>query len=430
MSDAAHRSDRRRLAVVVWAVLVSQVFLYPGVPTLVEALGAPDAGIDAGMWFLVAEFAAFVTFAGVWGALSDATGRRVALVVVGAVGGGLTYLVLPSLPGLGVGFGGVLLLRVVGGAFTIGAFSLGITMLMDLRGGHGRNMGAAGIAIGFGAAVGSVVGGRLADVDPFYPLYAGGAVLIGAALLASTVSDRTGEASGEVQSGAEVPGEEASSREASTGAVSADGDNRPGFCEIARRMRAMPGLLVPYAFGFIDRLTAGFFALVGVYYFQDPEVFGLSAFGAGLTLALFFLPFALLQYPMGVLSDRIGRFYPVVVGSLAYGAVIAGVGLAPTYPVAALLMVLVGVCGALVAPATMALVTDLVAPSERGAAMGLFNVFGSLGFLTGFLVGGTVTEGFDYLTAFLVVGGLELAIAVVLFPAVRVIAPGTEPGPS
>ncbi|GAB3416809.1 MFS transporter [Haloparvum alkalitolerans] len=414
MSDVAHRSDRRRLAVVVWAVLVSQVFLYPGVPTLVDALGAPSAGIDAGMWFLVAEFAAFVAFAGVWGAMSDATGRRVALVVVGAVGGGLTYLAVPALPGLGVGFGGVLLLRVVGGAFTIGAFSLGITMLMDLRGGHGRNMGAAGIAIGFGAAVGSVVGGRLADADPFYPLYAGGAVLLGAALLASTVSDRT----------------EAATAGAGGAAAAPTDADRPGFREIARRMRAMPGLLVPFAFGFIDRLTAGFFALVGVYYFQDPAVFGLSAFGAGLTLALFFLPFALLQYPMGVLSDRIGRFYPVVVGSLAYGAVIAGVGLAPTYPVAALLMVLVGVCGALVAPATMALVTDLVAPSERGAAMGLFNVFGSLGFLTGFLVGGTVTEGFDYLTAFLVVGGLELAIAVLLFPAVRVITAETGPGPS
>jgi len=41
--------------------------LYPGVPNLVVALRAP-AGIDAGMWFLVAEFGAFVTFAVVWGA--------------------------------------------------------------------------------------------------------------------------------------------------------------------------------------------------------------------------------------------------------------------------------------------------------------------------------------------------------------------------
>jgi len=89
-------------------------------------------------------------------------------------------------------------------------------------------------------------------------------------------------------------------------------------------------------------------------------------------------------------------------------------------------MVLVGVCGALMAPATMALVTDLVEPSPRpGAAMGLFNVFGSLGFLAGFLIGGSATDLFGYTPAFLAVGGLELAIALALFPAVRSIARAT-----
>jgi hypothetical protein len=77
---------RATLAAMVWAVLVSQVFLYPGVADLVAALGA-DGGIDAGMWFLVAEFAAFVVFAGPWGAASDALGRRVPLIAVGALGG-------------------------------------------------------------------------------------------------------------------------------------------------------------------------------------------------------------------------------------------------------------------------------------------------------------------------------------------------------
>ncbi|WP_430505812.1 MFS transporter [Haloparvum sp. PAK95] len=391
MTDGTLAADRRRLATVVWAVLVSQVLIYPGVPDLITALGA-STDIRAGMWFLVAEFAAFVTFAGVWGAASDALGKRVPLVVAGAVGGAAAYLLLATLPALGVGFVGALVVRVLGGATTIGAFSLGMTMLMDLDGGHGRNMGAAGIAIGLGAALGSVVGGALADVDPFYPVYAGAAMLLGAGLLAATTTDRVVE-----------------------------DEETPGFAEIGRRVRAMPGLLVPFAFGFIDRLTAGFFSLVGVFYFRD--VFGLDAFGAGLTLALFFLPFALLQYPMGILSDRIGRFYPVVAGSLAYGVVILGVGLSPTYPLAAVFMLLVGVCGALMAPATMALVTDLVAPVERGAAMGLFNVFGSLGFLTGFLVGGLASEAFDYEVAFLLVGGLEIGIAVALLPAVRVIAP-------
>lgn len=168
----------------------------------------------------------------------------------------------------------------------------------------------------------------------------------------------------------------------------------------------------------------GFFALVGVYYFQDPETFGLSAGAAGATLALFFVPFAVLQAPFGSLSDRVGRFLPVVLGSIAYGIVTIGVGVAPVYPVAAALMVLVGVCGALMAPATMALVTDLVEPEARGAAMGLFNVFGSLGFLAGFLIGGSATDLFGYTPAFLAVGGLELAIALALFPAVRSIAPG------
>jgi MFS family permease len=394
--ESRARSARLRLALVVWGVLVSQVFLYPGLSDLVVALGAP-AGIRAGMWFLVAEFAAFVTFAGVWGVISDVTGRRVPWVVTGAAGGAACYLLLTQLPQLGLGWGTVLVVRLVGGALTIGAFSLAITMLMDLSGGHGRNMGAAGIAIGLGAALGSVVGGQLSTVDPLLPLYASAAVLLAAGLLAATVPDRTPTKS-------------------------------PGVGSILDRLRDRPSLAVPYAFGFIDRSTAGFFSLVGVYYFRDA--FGLDAGMAGLTLACFFLPFALLQYPFGSLSDRIGRFLPVVGGSLVYGLTIVAVGVAPIYPLAAAAMVAAGVCGALMAPATMALVTDIAATDQRGAAMGGFNVFGSLGFLAGFLVGGLVVESANYLTAFLVVGGLELAIALLALPAVRRVAPRVGEQPS
>jgi len=392
---------RVRLAAVVWAVLVSQVLLYPGLDGLIAALGAPG-GVRAGMWFLVAEVAAFVVFAVVWGAVSDSLGRRTPLVVVGALGGAGCYLLLAQLPALGVGFGGVLLLRAVGGAFTIGAFSLSITMLMDLTGGNGRNMGAAGIAIGLGAALGSVVGGQLAAVDPFAPVYAGAVVLAVAGGVAATVGDRVAETGvGTVESDAD-----------------ADADpTAPNFGVALATLRARPSLAVPYAFGFIDRLTAGFFSLVGVFYFGD--VFGLDAAGVGVALALFFLPFALLQYPLGSLSDRIGRFVPVVVGSVGYGVAIIAVGVAPSVGVAMALMSLVGVAGAFVAPATMALVSDCCGPAERGVAMGGFNVFGSLGFLAGFLLGGSVADAAGYLTAFLVVGGLEIGIALVALPAVR-----------
>ncbi|MFC6730179.1 MFS transporter, partial [Natronoarchaeum mannanilyticum] len=75
---STHR-DRIVLAAVVASVLLAQVLLYPGIGGLVQALGATTE-LDAGMWFLAAEFAAFVTFVGVWGALSDATGRRVPFI--------------------------------------------------------------------------------------------------------------------------------------------------------------------------------------------------------------------------------------------------------------------------------------------------------------------------------------------------------------
>ena len=133
-------------------------------------------------------------------------------------------------------------------------------------------------------------------------------------------------------------------------------------------------------------MTAGFFALVGVFYFRTA--FGLNAAGAGLALAAFFVPFAVLQYPAGLLSDRIGRAIPVIAGSVCYGLGIVAVGLAPALWLAVAAMVAVGALGALVAPATMA----------------------------------------GYLAAFLVVGPSEVAIAIVAARAVWRLSEGPNPG--
>jgi MFS family permease len=186
-------------------------------------------------------------------------------------------------------------------------------------------------------------------------------------------------------------------------------------------LRRTPVLVVPFAFGFADRFAAGFFGLIGTFYFRDA--FGLDPAGIGLLLACFFVPFALLQYPLGTLSDRIGRVVPIVAGSAGFGAAIVGVGVAPTVPTAAVGMVAVGILGALVAPATMALVTDLVDATERGAAMGGFNIFGSLGFLGGIVGGGWLASRYDYFVAFVVAGGIEIAIAVVTLPVLLRVVP-------
>ncbi|WP_394346574.1 MFS transporter [Halorhabdus rudnickae] len=378
------RRDRTVLALVIFVVLFAQVLLYPGVADLVGRLGA-TGGLDASTWFLAVEFLAFVVFAGPWGALSDRVGRRAPFIVFGAVGSAIGYAAIAVLGGNGLlPFEGVLVLRFLQGTLTVAAFSLAMTMLTDLDGGHGRNMGAAGIAIGLGTALGAPVGGGLSAVGTVLPLWVASGGLLLAGLLALGLEDR-------VPSGHEL-----------------------SLRSVIERVRASPALGYPFVFGFVDRLTAGFFALIGTAYFRDA--FGLDAAAAGIMLGLFFAPFALLQYPLGVFSDTVGRKRPIVLGSLAYGIAILAVYLAPTPLIAGGLMVTLGIFGALISPATMALVGDLAGEVERGVAMGGFNVFGNLGFLAGMVVGSVVTTAIGYAPAFVVVGALEAGIVVVTLP--------------
>jgi MFS family permease len=374
------KQDRVTLAGVVFAVLFAQVLLYPGITNLVATYGVADPE-TASRWFLAAEFGAFVVFAGVWGAASDRAGRRVVFITTSALAGAVGYAALAVLD---VGFAVAVVLRTAQGALTIGAFSLAMTMLMDLSANHGRDMGAAGIAIGLGTALGAPIGGQLTEIAPRLPLFVGAGVLAIAGLFATRVPDRAPS-------------------------------GHDGSLRVLRKLSNRPALVVPYTFGFIDRFTAGFFALVGTLYFQ--QVFGLDAGATGLTLALFFAPFALLQYPFGRLSDRIGRTLPIAAGSATYGLAVIGVGLAPALVFAQAGMVVVGILGALMSPATMALVTDMVRDADRGVSMGGFNAAGSLGFLAGIVGGGTIAERYGFTEAFLIAGGAELVLAVLALPA-------------
>jgi MFS family permease len=231
----------------------------------------------------------------------------------------------------------------------------------------------------------------LYERGPLVPLVVAAALAAGIALLSTRLVDRTPTTDGAGRAG--------------------------GLAGVVATARATPGLLVPYAFGFIDRLSAGVFALAGTLYFRTG--FGLSPTATGLMLALFFAPFALFQYPFGSLSDRLGRAIPVVVGSVGYGLGIVAVGLAPTVALVGAAMVTVGVVGAFMSPATMALVTDLAAADDRGLAMAGFNATGSVGFLAGVVLGGTVAGRAGFATVFLVAGAVEIALALVAAPVVR-----------
>jgi len=138
---------------------------------------------------------------------------------------------------------------------------------------------------------------------------------------------------------------------------------------------------------------------------------------------VFMLPFAILSYPFGRLSERRSPVAFVCLGSLAYGVGTAFVAHVPV-PLLPGLMVALGVASAVMFVPSLVLTTR-VAPEEiRGTALGAFNGFGSLGFIAGPIVGGLVSESVasvsdwttGYRAAFAAAGASQILCVALALP--------------
>jgi MFS family permease len=139
-------------------------------------------------------------------------------------------------------------------------------------------------------------------------------------------------------------------------------------------------------------------------------------------IAVFMIPFALLSYPSGRLSERTSRTALLCGGSLLYGLATASVTFWSA-PELAAAMGFLGVTAAAMFVPSLLLTTELAPAAVRSTALGAFNAAGSLGFIVGPLTGGAVTElvaareGFEagYRAAFLVAGASQVGLALALF---------------
>jgi MFS family permease len=332
---------------------------------------------DASLFFSI-EMVAYVLGAPLAGLLSDATGRRRPFVIVGFAGSALLYAAYTQVDSVGLLLG----LRFVQGAFSVMAWSLVMTSILDraVAGARGRAMGVMGASLILGVAAGAPIGGVISHTwGPRAPLAAAAALFVVLAVAAFGLSD----APKVVQ--------------------------RPAPAELLRALRSKPQLFFPYAFYFVDRFTIGLFIVLFPLFLADlgdanPAV-------RGRLLLAFLLPFALLQMPAGRLCDRIGARLPLVAGSLLYGVAMAAVawtGLGSLW----LLMITLGVLAAVMFPPTMILTAEIAGPETYGLAMAGFNVAGSIGFAIGPLVGAWAHSRGGFHLAFGLAGALELAIAV------------------
>lgn len=349
----------------------------------------PDGGANLDLektvkgLFSTFHFVAYIPFAFIWGALSDKQGRRKPFLLMGLLGQGIMYFIIPYMPNIWL----VYLARFIEGSFSIAVVSMLMTMALDMApaGRRGMTLGVftLGMLIGnaAGAPLGGVISERMGYEVPF--LIGGVLLLVMSVVVFALVKD--------------------------TPSIS----RAYSFKQALAGLRNTPRLYIPYSFSLLDRLTVGFF--VGQFPILAAQVYGLTRSQTGIYLSVFLAGFALFSPLGGVLSDKLGRVRPMLIGTVIYGLMLLLVGrVSPE--MLYVVMAIGGLSGAVLYPPSIALVGDYAAPGQRGVAMGGFNLAGSIGYAAGPLVFGLVADFSGILSQPILAGGLCLAASLVAAP--------------
>ena len=311
------------------------------------------------------------------GLLSDRWAKRRIFVLVGSAGSIFFYWSMTTT----LYYPLLLLYRFLQGSFTVMTWQTFMTLTIDFSDSHnrGRNMGIFGAFLAIAMGLGPAIGGLIASYGVFIPYYTASVlnlVVLSSSLVVLKDPPMT--------------------------------KTRPTLAESLTLAKKSPELVIPSIFNLFDRLHIGFI-LTALPYFLSV-ILGLDETLRGMSLAIFATPFIILQYPMGVISDRYGRFRQLVVGSVGYGIVISILGFVGIQGFSLLLVMLaiLGLFAGVTSPPAMALVGDIVGQEDAAMGMGFFNFLGNLGITIGPIIFGMLNPIFGMAYAFVTVGIMEL----------------------
>ncbi len=180
--------------------------------------------------------------------------------------------------------------------------------------------------------------------------------------------------------------------------------------DLFRSRPVVIALVVGFAF------MGGYYGMVFVFslYYQQKQ--GLTPLGTGLAFLPMTLLIALTSVVAGRAAAKVGTKIPTVAGQAAMAAGLLALCLAvslraPT-PVLAVLMIPVGLGGAVAIPAVTALLLDSVAAERAGTASGVLNTSRQIGGALAIAVYGALLADQGFLPGLrtsLLIGGLLLA---------------------
>ena len=311
--------------------------------------------------------------------LSNQIGKRKAFILLGSLGSAVFYFTMTTT----FDYPLLLVFRFIQGSFTVLCWQILMTIVLDLSTSQnrGRNLGIFGMFLALAMGSGPVLGGILAGLGVLAPYYMASILSFFVFFVALIFLKEPTKL---------IP--------------------KPSLAENVGIVFRKPRLIIPAIFNFVDRFHIGFILYILPLFL--PIVLHVEPELRGMVLGLFALPFIILQYPVGKWSDKIGRYQPLIIGSIIVGTMLTIMGFLGSFGLFAVIIgfIILGIGNGFTGPTAMALVGDTVELDDNAVGMGFFNLLGNIGIVMGPFVGGILAYSETqtaFVTAFIVAGLIE-----------------------
>ena len=176
------------------------------------------------------------------------------------------------------------------------------------------------------------------------------------------------------------------------------------------RTTALALLFLVSLFNYMDRYMLAVLlpAIKADLQLSDTQI----GFITGLAFTLFY---AIMGIPIARLADRYSRKNIIAIALSVWSAMTALCGLAQNFMQLAVARIMVGVGEAGASPPSHSLIADLFPVETRARAISVYTLGAPVGILIGFLLGGWITQLYDWRAALFTVGIPGILLALVIY---------------
>lgn len=173
-------------------------------------------------------------------------------------------------------------------------------------------------------------------------------------------------------------------------------------------------LCLVYVLNFLDRSLLGILAkpIQDTLHVTDSQL-GLIG---GLYFAVFY---CFISIPVGWLADKTNRVWVLTFACAIWSAATMACGVASNYSQLVIARMTVGFGEAGGVPPSYAIVTDYFPPGRRGTALGIYNLGPPIGAALGVAFGASIAAAYSWRDAFIALGFVGIAVAVLVRLVVR-----------